>query len=242
MLKVAVCDDNREMLNFISTRIQEEISNNKIECTVSSFSDGNKLLQKHNESPFDVAFLDICMPEMSGFNISKCMTEQSENLFVIFVTSKDELVYDCFDYRPFNFIRKGSPDMMSRSISEVIRKLLQHIRQSEMLILDEGYGEQCKILIRDIVYIKSDGHYLEYFLSNGKSLRVRENISGEVKKMEEYDFLQIHRRYLVNMKYIRNIDARNDEVVLVSGERLDTGRSYKENAAEIYKKYMRTVI
>lgn len=242
MLRIAVCDDNLEMLSFISSKIEEEIGKNEIECQISSFSDGNELILKHKENPFDVAFLDICMPETNGFIISKQMTELSENLFVIFVTSKDELVYDCFDYRPFNFIRKGSPDMMSRSISEVIRKLLQHIRQSEMLILDEGYGEQRRILIRDIIYIKSDGHYLEYFLSGGNSIRIRENISGGVKKMEAYDFLQIHRRYLVNMKYIRNIDVRNDEVILINGERLDTGRSYKENAAEIYKKYMRTVI
>lgn len=105
MLKIAVCDDDETMLGFLTDKISEIYNQNSIEFVIRPFLSGKFFLNSHKEYPFDVVFLDIDMPEISGFDIAEQVNNISETL-IVFVTSHDELVYSSIKFRPFRFIRK----------------------------------------------------------------------------------------------------------------------------------------
>jgi two-component SAPR family response regulator len=70
------------------------------------FSGAGALINYMDSTYFDVIFLDIDMPEITGFDAAKKVKEISPESKIIFVTSKHDLVYNSFEYQPFYFIRK----------------------------------------------------------------------------------------------------------------------------------------
>ena len=135
MLRVAICDDERNMLNFLCKRVEAEFKKHRQEVRVVPFLSVNAMLSQNMENKFDVIFLDIMMPEKSGFEATSEIRKIYDKSFIIFITSNDELVYDSFEFQPFNFIKKDSRDEIGKSISVVIQKLLLNINQNHILEL-----------------------------------------------------------------------------------------------------------
>ena len=100
-MKVAVCDDNKSMLDFISKQISKDLEDNGITCEISSFLNGKEFITQHEKTQFDIVFLDIKMSDIDGFTVAKELRNSSDNTQIIFVTTEDVLVYDSFNYQPF---------------------------------------------------------------------------------------------------------------------------------------------
>lgn len=64
MMYVAICDDNKSMLDFLNGKIAEILSENEMSCEISKFLSGTDFLESHKKQPFDVVFLDIVMPDI----------------------------------------------------------------------------------------------------------------------------------------------------------------------------------
>ncbi len=71
MLRIAVCDDDKTMLEFISKKTDALFTESGIGHTMRNFLSGAEFLKAHKDDPFDVVFLDIAMPGMSGFDVAK---------------------------------------------------------------------------------------------------------------------------------------------------------------------------
>lgn len=86
-----------------------------------------------------------------------------------------------------------------------------------------------KVIINtnDILYIKSDGHYLEYFLQD-KQLPIvdRNKLSEIIHTLPQSNFVRIHKSYIVNIAYIKVINAT--KVLIDNGEWLNLSRAYKD--------------
>ena len=67
MLKIAVCDDNESFLETLKKIISENAINYFKDVNVQGFNNGQGLLNQHKHIFFDVIFLDIDMPEFTGF-------------------------------------------------------------------------------------------------------------------------------------------------------------------------------
>ncbi|HEZ7988382.1 MAG TPA: hypothetical protein RWN64_04820 [Ruminococcus sp.] len=59
MLRVAICDDERNMLNFLCKRVEAEFKKHRQEVRVVPFLSVNAMLSQNMENKFDVIFLDI---------------------------------------------------------------------------------------------------------------------------------------------------------------------------------------
>jgi DNA-binding LytR/AlgR family response regulator/lipoprotein NlpI len=88
--------------------------------------------------------------------------------------------------------------------------------------------------VDDIISIKSDGHYLEFYLSSKSNPEVDRNRIKEILDMLPSKFVQIHRSYVVNIDHIKVKYA--DKVVLKDGNELPVSRTYKQRLAEALEK------
>ena len=61
-MRIAVCDDNKVVLDSVALSINGYIEENKLSGTVKTFLSAEKLLEMHSSEPFDIIFLDIIMP------------------------------------------------------------------------------------------------------------------------------------------------------------------------------------
>ncbi len=108
MLKynVAICDDDKPMLIHISDTVKKEFLRLGLNVDIASFDNPLSLINSHKINNYGIIFLDIDMPDMDGIEAGKIIKNLSSKTLVIFLTSKDELVYKSFEAHPFCFIRK----------------------------------------------------------------------------------------------------------------------------------------
>ena len=89
-----------------------------------------------------------------------------------------------------------------------------------------------KLLADEVVYVKSDGHYLDYhLLEDEKPVLDRDTISGRSEELENHGFLRIHRSHLVNEKHVKKV--LKYEVELSNKLTLPISKRHRERLVEI---------
>lgn len=86
-----------------------------------------------------------------------------------------------------------------------------------------------------IVAVKSDGNYLEFYLKSKEKPEIdRNRLKNILEVLPDY-FVQIHRSYIINLKEVRVKYA--DKVEMKNGEVLPVSRTFKPNLKEALSKF-----
>lgn len=239
MLKIAVCDDDHIMLDFVSKNADTLFSKNGIQHTIARFLSGPEFLAAHKANPFDVVFLDIVMPKMNGFDIAKEMRGLFQKTYIIFVTTESSLVYESFDFQPFYFIPKGSPKILAERLSHVVKRLAVHLSANIKIILKAPYGDEYSVNPLKIISVESSTKYVLYRFTDREPLKIRQKLNEAGAELNPYLFVRIHNRFIVNMKHIKRIDYPNLEVVMNDDRTFNISRAYKKELEKLYNIYLR---
>ena len=103
MIKVAICDDEKEYIDKIS-KIVSDIEDVKI----YTYDSGYKILNILEE--FDIFILDIEMPGISGMNLAHIIREKRKEAIIIFLTNYDSYVFDGYEVGAFRYLSKVRMD------------------------------------------------------------------------------------------------------------------------------------
>jgi len=114
----------------------------------------------------------------------------------------------------------GTADDASReSPNEVLNDCI-FIKKDYLLI---------KIKFSDLLWIKSDGNYLELFCSGGKKHLIRSTLKDFLNKLPGSVFLQIHKSYVVNINHIEAIEYSH---MIIGNNSIPIGRLFIEKIKE----------
>lgn len=88
---------------------------------------------------------------------------------------------------------------------------------------------------KELLYIKSDGHYVEYFIDNKKKPEIDRNSLSEVLRiLPSNSFVRIHKSFVVNIHRIKIINST--KVMLDNGVWINLSRTYKQQLKDILHK------
>lgn len=80
--------------------------------------------------------------------------------------------------------------------------------------------------IESIIYIKSDGHYLEFITDeNSKKIIARNSLKNIYLKLPTKNFLRVHRSFVININYIQKFDSQ--KATMKNGEIIPLSRTNK---------------
>ena len=91
MLRVAICDDEPNLLAAMKACIKNALEIERFFCEIQCFSNGKTMLEAYRAFPFNILFLDICMPDIDGFELARIIRKMNYETFLIFVTAQDTL-------------------------------------------------------------------------------------------------------------------------------------------------------
>ena len=239
MVKVAVCDDNKVFLDMLCRMVGEKLEQCNVSHNIFGYMSGEVFLEHHKKDPFDIVFLDIIMPDMDGFEVAKEIRKISEKTYIIFVTTERSLVYDIFDFEPFDFVPKDSFELLDSKLTRVINRLSKYLSAYMKICLDIAFGEKRYVEPCEILWVQSRGNYVDYVLVTGDNLHIRGSLENVLKILSPRLFVRIHNRNIVNMSHIKRIDHPNNEVIMKDGEKISISRRYKNELDEMYKKFNR---
>lgn len=232
MIKLAICDDEQIMCDSLRDEIEKYEKEQSVELAVDIYNDATALMQGCESTTYDAMFLDIYLNEDNGFDVAKRLMKLYDDMHIIFITSNSALVYDSFEYRPFYFVRK---DNYVEMLPKVLNKLQDVLGQNVELLLDSGVES---VRLSRIYYIESDRHNVVLHTSN-RAYSLRRKISEVECQLREYDFIRIHKGYLVNCRYVKRINVSEDEVVMDNDVALAMSRRMKNEVRERYRIYQR---
>lgn len=238
MLRAAICDDEQVMLDYLYEHISAEFQRQGTDIHIEKFTLSRDFLNIHKAEPFDVVFLDIKMPDIDGFEVAKRVRGISEKTYMIFVTTESGLVYDSFDYHPFNFIPKGKAEILKAKLIRVISKLIEQLKDNYTICFDLPYGEKRYIKSSDIIYAVSKSNYLD-IVCKTETIHIRRKLNEFLDELPSRSFARINNRIIVNMCCVCRIDNTRMKVTLHDGTELNISRTYKAEFSEKYNIYLR---
>lgn len=237
-MKVAVCDDNKVMLEFLSGYIAETFTSYNVPHDMSCFTKGKEFIEQHKITPFDVAFLDIKMPDIDGFEVAKQVRGISEKTYIIFVTTESGLVYDSFDYHPFYFIPKGKTEILKSKLNSVIGKLIEQLKENYTVCFDMPHGEKKYVKTSDVIYATSSSNYVD-IVCKSETIHIRRKLEKLLDELPPKSFARINNRFIVNMGFVVRVDNTRMKVTVSNGTELNISRTYKAEFSEKFNIYLR---
>ena len=247
MIRAAICDDEPAILDYLHKHISQEFKRQGTDIHIDKFTSGKVFLDTHKAEPFDVVFLDIKMPDISGFDVAAEIRKVTEKAYIIFVTTENTLVYDSFSFQPFDFIPKIPPSELGADdsskflvnrITNVISRLLNHISTAKTVCLPLPYNQKITVNISDIQLIQSIRNYAEYIITEHEPVRIRAKLDDIEGELDRHFFARPHKSYIVNMNYIKDIDSSNMMVKFKSGIIIPISKTHKRDFEAAYINFL----
>ncbi len=232
MIRIAVVDDDKNALYISSTLLKETFEKRQVEYELSSFTSPSAFLATAKEKPFDLIVLDIDMPEENGIDLAKDFRKKQFETTIIFLSQMENLVFDCFEARPFGFIRKDKLfEDFERVMSLYFDKIASKGNDSNKLLFRVN-SALISINLDSIIYIEAKKNYQSAYLKDGAEAEIRSSMNELEEKLRSHKFIRIHKGFIVNIEYIRRFEGRN--VIMTNGASLPISREKKNDVVAEY--------
>jgi len=231
-MKVIIIDDEPLARSIVKEYLQSYADVD----VVAECSDGFEGMKAINQHEPDLIFLDIQMPKINGFE----MLELIENPpAVIFTTAFDEFAIKAFELNVTDYLLKPfSKDRFDKAVQKYLNKPAVSLTEPVIETAAQSPGQQNRIVVKDgnkikiipinqIHYLEAADDYVKIITAEGSFLKKRTMTFFEQSLMP-YQFVRIHRSYIVNTQLITRIDAYEKDghiVLLNTGAKLQASKS-----------------
>lgn len=214
---------------------------------VGECRDGEQAVHAITDHTPDLVFLDIQMPDMSGFEVIEAVGTDRMPL-VIFVTAYDQHALRAFQVRALDYLLKpfdrdrfvealqrARGQLQREETGDIGRRLLALVKdlrrdqRTERIVVKSG-GRLFFLRTDEIDWVESAGNYVRLHVGGSAHL-LRETMTAMESRLDPQKFFRIHRCRIVNMDRIQELQPwLNGEyaVVLTTGARLTLSRGYRE--------------
>lgn len=230
MLNIAVIEDNGRDAETLERCLARYAAQNQLQFSVTRFTSALKFISAY-KSNYDLIFMDIEMPLMSGMEAAKALRQIDRGVTLVFVTNMVQYAVEGYAVEAFDYILKPINDY---AFDLKLKRILAHVgSQAEERIVIRTAGETVALPVRKIFYVEVDGHYLNWHTQDKvyRSLGTLKSIGQQLPA----SYCAISRWHVVNMQYVRSVVGDD---VMIGSEKLHIGRSYKQRFLQAYAEYM----
>ncbi|MGZ8556390.1 MAG: LytR/AlgR family response regulator transcription factor [Sulfuricurvum sp.] len=202
--------------------------------SITQASSAAQAIEYASQQKFDLAFLDISMSQMDGIELGYALRYRHEDLAIVYQTAYDHHALKAFDVGAIDYLLKPyTADTLERAISRVTTN-----STPKNLRLISKAGESHYLLSpSEIYYVKADLSEVILRSAQGFSYYPKK-ISDVESILESYDFLRIHRSYLINLNYIKEMETIDQSRISFSFEGIkETIESSKDGAKQFRHLY-----
>lgn len=236
MIKIAICDDNKE-----------ELSKTRRECMafgakyptkdirISTFEDASSVLSYVKlQGSFDIMILDIYMPNITGVELAASLREENDECEIIFLTSSATHAIEAFTLNATHYILKPyTTEQFDSALSKAFSQIAK--RKKETITLKSTLGTH-KILFANFLYSETQGHMQNIHLTEGITLKVRmTSIQLYERLSHDSRFYKCGSTYILNLGKVKEVSVSS--ILLDTNEQLHMQRRQYKTLLERYTRY-----
>jgi DNA-binding LytR/AlgR family response regulator len=224
-LKVIIVDDEPMARNFLERYCEKNVNL----LMSGTFEDALTALDYLQKNEIDILFLDVEMPNLSGFQLLDQLPYMPK---VILTTSKTDYAFNAFEYGVADFLKKPITfnrfqEAITKITVSLTEKILQPVLKIPAVNLEEIFikadGKLTRLNYKEILYIESLGDYVKYFTAT-KNYVTLSTLKAVEEKMGSTNFMKVHRSYIVNLQKIKDIQ---DNSLVIEGKVIPISKSFK---------------
>ncbi len=223
MIKAIAIDDEPKALDIVKMHAAK-VPFLELKHSFTNAFDAISYLQNHK---IDLIFLDIKMPDISGIEFVRCLSQPP---MVVFTTAYSEYAVQGFELDAIDYLLK--PFSLARFTKSCNKALdIKNMKKGEgekFIFIKTGYEEE-KVYLDEILYVEAEGNYVSFVLKNRKLLS-RQLLSELSALLPKSLFVRIHRSYLIALNKIEKIGRQE---VFINGKGIPVGASYEDALNEI---------
>jgi two-component system LytT family response regulator len=235
-LKAIIIEDNV----FMASVLQDMLHQYKSEISVLDVvHNGIDSINKIKSLKPDVVFLDIELPDMTGFELLQQLDDISFK--TIFTTSHSHYAIKAFRFNALDYLIKPiNENELEESIKKLhkttdnsidIKNALSNLQpqpiENQKLVLSTQNGT-LRLPLKQITHIEGERNYSYIYLSNGGRELSSKNLAYFDDILTDKNFFRSHRSHLVNRYHV---DALKDEsFILKNGKEIPVSRRKKVEA------------
>jgi two-component system LytT family response regulator len=199
-----------------------------LEHSGSAFN-GKEALKMLNENKYDIIFLDVNMPLISGVEL---MEIQPNRPLTIITTAYSDFALsayqnDVIDYlmKPISFEKFSKAIEKAKTYYSGIAINKEKIAEIKALSYRVN-GQMTETYLEDILFIESMGNYMKLYSTKATlPIIIYGSLSSITAQLDTDKFLQVHRSYIVNTNKIaftitNSLTMSNDKIIPI-------GRKYQ---------------
>lgn len=245
MIKAIIVDDEKKSREVLMGLIDRYCPDVFVLAQANGCIDGIEKVKIH--SP-DIVFLDIQMPDGSGFNFLEAF--DAFNFEVIFTTAHDQYAIKAIKYSALDYLLKPiNPDDLKDSIAKYVQKQDKGQISKNIMVLLENMktpsSDPKKIILstsegihvlstNDIIRCESDDYYTKFFLTKGNPILISKTLKQNEAMLSDFDFIRPHKSHLVNLKYIKSyLKVDGGYILMIDGSKIPVSRRKRESIIDI---------
>lgn len=205
-MKIAICDDDRnELFRILSILADYQLERN-MEFSYKPFESSVELSAEASHEQYDIYLLDIVMPGLDGMELAREIRSHDKAADIIFLTSSSEFAVESYQVKASNYLMKPlQKDRVFEALDDIMRTRIED--RDSCIVLRSNIGVH-KVRLSEIVYVEALNRKVIYYLKNNSQITCAEKFAAVCNLLLQHqEFLLVHRSFVVNMNYIRSIDA-----------------------------------
>ena len=235
MVKIAICDDEKNIRAYLSALVKKQ----GIECEITEYATAGDYFADGVEH--DILFLDIELEgpgqDMDGMEMARQIRgmEDTKQPIIIFITGYEKYVYDAFDVGAFQYLLKPVDEQKFAGVfRRAAEQAAAYTGQDKKALMIQYGGTGKTIPLRDIYYMESQNHKIAVHMKDGvpeyyaRMSDLEEELQGQ--------FCRVHKGYLINLSYVD--EYNKTEVTLTNGDKLLISKYKYEDFVKAYLHFM----
>lgn len=228
-MKTLIIDDERlarkELLSLLDSYPEIEI--------VGEAVNADEAFSKIQSLKPELIFLDIQMPEKTGFELLEMLDAAPK---VIFTTAYDEFAIKAFEYNALDYLLKPiNTDRLAETINKLLSKDDKKEKEEEktprkLSANDQVFvkdGDRCWFVkLADVRLFESDGNYIKVYFEKNKPM-IHKSLNALDEKLDDRSFFRASRKHIINLGWVDTIEPWFNGGLMVQlkgGEKIEVSR------------------
>jgi len=245
MIKAIIIEDEKMSRETLRRLLEKYCPTVEVVAEADGYRKGIEEIRKFKP---DVIFLDIQMPDGSGFRLLEELDEI--DFEIIFTTAFDQFAIKAIKYSALDYLLKPIiPQDLAEAITRVEKKKAEKTRKKNLEVISQGTemndersqkivlstSEMIHVIsVDDIIRCESDNYYTYFYFVDGRKLLVSKTLKENEELLSQYDFIRPHKSHLINVKYIKSyVRQEGGHILMSDGTRIPVSRRKKDKMMEI---------
>lgn len=224
MRKVLIIDDENRTRELIAKMIDSFGFDVVTIPEGENVQSGIQAIEKHDP---DIVFLDIQMPDGTGFDVIRSIADK--HFEVIFITAHEEFAIKAIKFSALDYLLKPVDTTelkaaLEKALSSLDEKkegaqfdaLQSNINPNEKRRLVLKTQESVHVVeLDEIIRCEADRNYTSFYLNGGKKILVSKTLKEYETLLSSHNFLRVQQSHLININYVDRYDKKNGGAVVM---------------------------